>query len=97
MERVYISGPITGVENYLKRFRDAERDLIYKGYTSIVNPAEVSRHLPEDFTHEEYMRVCLAELECCSTVLMLRGWENSKGARIEKEFAEKKGMTIVYQ
>lgn len=62
MERIYISGPITGVENYLKRFRDAERNLIYKGHTSIVNPAEVSRHLPDDFTHEEYMRVCLAEL-----------------------------------
>lgn len=97
MERVYISGPITGTNNYMQRFETAERELTEMGYTSIVNPAEVARHLPEDFTPAEYMRVCLAELECCNMVYMLRGWKYSRGAKIEKEFAESRGMEIIYQ
>lgn len=97
MKRIYISGPITGTMNYLKRFEDAERELIKKGYTSIVNPAEVAMHLPDDFAHSEYMRVSLAELECCDAIYMLQGWKNSKGALEEFAAARRAGIEVIYQ
>lgn len=97
MKRIYISGPITGTKDYLQRFEDAERELIGKGYTSIVNPARVARYLPDDFTHAEYMKVCMAELGCCEAVYMLAGWKDSKGACEEFTEARAAGMEIFYQ
>ena len=96
-KRIYISGPITGDPDYLRKFKQAETELIYQGYTSIVNPAKVNRLLPEDFTHQEYMDVSIAQLRCCDAIYLLRGWEQSRGAKIEKEIAESEGKEIVYQ
>lgn len=86
MARVYISGPITGTHDYMKRFTDAEVKLLGMGY-EVINPAFINSHLPKSFTHDEYMKVCIAMLECCDTIYMLHGWRNSKGAKIEAEYA----------
>lgn len=93
--RVYISGGITNVEGYMKNFDKAERKLIDEGYDSIINPAFVNSFLPLDFSHEEYMRVSLAMLECCDAIYMLKGWENSEGAKEEYVYANKLGLNII--
>ena len=38
--KIYISGAITGTDDYMKRFAKAEKELTEKGY-SVVNPAKV--------------------------------------------------------
>ena len=38
--RVYISGPITGIDDYMERFSNAEKELKEQGL-SVVNPAKV--------------------------------------------------------
>ena len=43
---VYISGAITGVDNYLDTFKQAERELKSLGY-QVINPAEILSHLPK--------------------------------------------------
>ena len=55
-EHIYISGPITGTSDYMKRFEKAEKELTENGY-SVINPAKVNAMLPEDATWEEY--ICL--------------------------------------
>lgn len=97
MKRVYISGGITNVPDYLKRFEDAEVELSKMGYTSIVNPALVNSHLPKDLTHKEYMDVSISELRLCEAIYLLKGWEQSKGATTEKAFAVMNGMEVIYQ
>ena len=50
-EHIYISGPITGTSDYMKRFEKAEKELTENGY-SVINPAKVNAMLPEDATWE---------------------------------------------
>ena len=58
-EHIYISGPITGTSDYMKRFEKAEKELTENGY-SVINPAKVNAMLPEDATWEEYIKVSVS-------------------------------------
>lgn len=95
-EKIYISGPITGTQDYMTKFSMAHLNLARKGY-SVVNPAMVNAMLPEDTTYEEYMSMSFAMLDLCDSIYLLDGWENSKGAKMEFERAKEKGMNIYYQ
>lgn len=84
--RVYISGQITGTEDYMERFAQAEEKLIKDGY-SVINPAAVNSMMPSDTTYEEYMQMSLTMLEMCGAIYMMKGWEKSCGANREYGYA----------
>lgn len=94
--RVYISGPITGVEDYMVKFADAEKKLIGSGYT-VVNTAKINWGMPDDITYEEYMEIDIKLIDMCDAIYMLRGWNMSRGANREYGYALGKGKTIIYQ
>lgn len=91
--RIYISGRITGLPYPIavKRFAVAARRLRNLGHHP-VNP--IDNGLPRDATWAEYMRAGLATLRRCDGICMLRGWERSRGAQIERRAALKRGMPI---
>ena len=91
--RVYISGAITGTDDYMERFAKAEKELTEQGY-SVVNPAKVNSQLPEDTSYEEYMKMSILMLDMCDSVYMLKGWEKSCGANREYGYAMAKEKTI---
>ena len=84
--RIYISGKITGTDDYMTRFAAAEERLTQQGY-SVVNPAAVGCVLPTDMTHKEYMSISLVLLDMCDAAYMLQGWKDSPGACMECGFA----------
>ena len=90
---IYISGRITGLPYPIavKRFAVAARRLSELGHHP-VNP--IYNGLPSDATWAEHMRADLAALRACDGVCMLRGWERSRGAQIERHVALKRGMPI---
>ncbi|MBE5867967.1 MAG: DUF4406 domain-containing protein [Lachnospiraceae bacterium] len=92
--RVYISGPITGTEDYQERFAKAQEHLESQGYT-VINPALVDMIMPADATYDEYMCVDYCLLDMCDTIYMLEGWEKSPGANRELGFALAKHHTIM--
>jgi hypothetical protein len=94
--RIYISGPVTGTEDYMARFQAAEHKLEEKGYT-VINPAKVNAELPDTLAHNEYMVVSLAMMELCDAVYMMDGWQESKGCSIEFEHAFNNGLAIVFE
>lgn len=96
MAKCYISGAITGTEDYMERFAKAENELAKRGY-SVINPAKVNAQLPEDTTYGEYMKMSLTMLDICDCIYMLDGWVNSNGACLEQQFAKTLGKGIIYQ
>lgn len=84
--RIYISGPITGTDDYMERFARSEEKLKKRGY-SVINPAAVNSMLPSDTTYDEYMKMSLAMLDMCGAIYMMEGWEKSCGANMEYGYA----------
>ena len=94
--KIYISGAITGTDDFMERFAKAEKELTEQGY-SVVNPAKVNAQLPEDTTYEEYMKMSFCMLDMCEAIYMLRGFEKSCGANRELGYALAKDMIIMYE
>ena len=94
--KIYISGAITGTDDYIERFEKAEKELTERGY-SVVNPAKVNAQLPIDTTYEEYMKMCFCMLDMCIAIYMLDGFEKSCGSNRELGYAMAKDMIIMYE
>ena len=61
-----------------------------------INPTKHSEHLIEaDFSWDEFMEVTMSLLKQCSGIYMLKGWENSRGATKEYQYAVTHNYTIV--
>lgn len=89
----YIAGPMTGLPDLnFPAFNRAAAILRAAGYEAI-NPAEIN---PDGATPwQECMFRDLRELDTCDGILMLRGWENSPGAQIERLWAMRTGKTVM--
>lgn len=92
MKKVYIAGKINGLENYREVFAEAEKELTEQGCICM-NPSV----LGEGFNYEVYMPICLAMLEACDTIYMINNWNDSRGAKLEHEYAKLQGKKIVYE
>ena len=90
--KTYIAGKITGFDKAKEVFRKKEIELIKRGYT-VLNPTV----LPDGFEHEEYMHICYAMIDVCETVYFLNNWNNSKGAKMELEYAITQGKRLEFQ
>ena len=94
MSRMYLSGPMTGIPNYnhelfdrvAKEFRDAN--------FAVCSPSEF---FDGDLTKErkEYMREAVKYLLEADTIVLLPGWEESKGARLEVGIATELDLIVV--
>jgi len=93
-QRLYLSGPITGVPNYMDIFNRAEAVLVRAGY-QVVNPANMCYVLNSEASHEDYMTVDMALLRMCDVLVQLPGWEKSIGCNREYGMALERDMVIL--
>lgn len=101
---VYISGPITGVLDWRRNFDRAYAYLKSEGYAVVHNPREIGDSLDQSFkalgkspSYGDYMRADLRILLRCDVIYMLKGWEDSTGARVELSVAQSVGMEVIYE
>ena len=98
--RIYLSGKITGrdKEDYTKQFARAES--FYKtGGFDVVNPVKIGEEVLKINPKAEWQDFMIRDLEAlrtCTHIALLEGWEDSKGAKMEKAEAEKMGLEIMY-
>lgn len=96
MDRIYISGAVTGrpYRETLTKFEIAEQRLRDKG-VDVVNPTK--NGLGESVAWELHMAVNIVNLIGCTGIYMLKDWEMSKGATLERNIAEVTNKTIIYE
>ena len=104
-KNVFLSGPMTGIEDYNRAaFDGSALDLLGAGADEVYDPAE---HVDEyaSLSHERCMALSLrellverpwvAEIEPHYDLLVsLPGWQDSAGARLEREVAMAIGMEV---
>lgn len=93
--RVYLSGKITGTDDYFHRFITAEREL--EDRYDVINPAFICSLLPDSMTHDEYMSVCFPLLDLCDAVYVIDAEDakTSDGVKQEILYALATGKTVM--
>jgi len=92
MAKVFISGQITGRENYEMFFNEKAKELHSQGHI-VLNPSM----LPLGMTPSEYMSICYSMIDVCDIVYFLYGWSYSKGSRLEFNYACQKGKKLMFE
>lgn len=99
--KVYISGPISGIpDGNRKAFSDVELSLNLAGFDA-VNPHGLTDNLGltnsanEKPDWKECMKIDIRALLDCDRIVFLPGWENSKGANLEKMIAESLSIPVL--
>ena len=93
---IYLAGPISGplLPENRQRFHEVEERVSTKWFGCaekvVLNPAT----LPLGLREQDYMAISMQMLFAADTVVMLNGWEQSTGARIEFEQAKKCGKYV---
>ena len=98
--RIYLSGKITGreKEDYTRQFARAETFYKTSGF-DVVNPVKIGEEVLKINPKAEWQDFMIRDLEAlrtCTHIALLEGWEESKGAKMEKAEAEKLGLEIMH-
>ena len=95
-KKVNISGAIAhhDIDERRAAFAAAACGIRNAGYTP-VNPFE--NGLPQSADWRKHMRVDIGLLLQCDRIYMLRGWELSKGAKLELDVASSCGIQVIFQ
>lgn len=94
---VYLAGPMTGYPEFnFPAFKAAASDIDEMGVGQVWHTANGTPPDPEDAPPwSVYLRVALRKLLHCNAVVVLPGWRESRGARLEVYVALELGMPVV--
>lgn len=96
MSKIYLSGAISvlPIDAARRAFSAAEKVLAAQGW-EVVNP--MKNGLPAAAAWEVHIAEDILHLLTCKAVYMMRGWENSRGAKLVHAIATRVSMRIIYE
>lgn len=110
-KEVYLSGPITGIPNSNKElFKEIENIIspichrvinpidftVIKNNKCFISSAYIKYGIGDHGTWNNCMKIAILNLVLCDVIIMLPGWENSGGARIEHDLAKNLSIPVLY-
>ena len=91
--RWYIAGPMSSMPDLnFPAFHARAAELRAAGF-EVENPAEINADPTAGW--EACMRQDIARLVLCDAILLLPGWQQSRGARLEHTIAVELGLMVV--
>jgi len=97
---VYVAGPIGDSTDFRERFAQGKLEVQSLGYNA-VTPVDVCSNSTHEghcgHTWRDHMNGDIRTLLNCEGIYMLRNWEHSRGARLEKLIADGLDMFVLYQ
>ena len=91
---VYLSGPMSGAENYRETFEAAARELTAAGHT-VINPAELLQVAPTGaLERADFLLIDLQMLAHADCMITLPGWHVSRGCLAERAFCQAVGIPV---
>jgi hypothetical protein len=91
--RLYVAGPMTGLPDFnFPAFHAAAAKLRALGF-DVENPAENTE--PPCKSWLGYMRKAVVQVSKVDGLILLPGWEQSKGARVEFNLAVGLGLSVM--
>lgn len=79
------------MSTYRQKFARAQKMLEDEGHI-VINPAV----LPVGLDMDKYMPICLSMVDAADAIFLFNNWQNSKGALLEKAYAEYQGKEILF-
>lgn len=99
--RVFLSGPMTGIKDYnFPLFNHVAEVFRECGY-EVVNPVDICKKYKKErvLSDKAVFDAMIAEQQeaerTCKVLVLLPGWEDSKGVRLELKTAIEKNMHII--
>lgn len=98
MKKIYISGKITGDENWVEKFTNAEKPIkeLCGENVVIFNPT-LTKDYEGKIDYDDFLHIDFAIIDVCDALYMLKDWKDSKGAIKEYHYALSKGKKILYE
>lgn len=95
MAKVYIAGAVSNLPYHeaMQRFKEAENFLYARGD----NPVNPTKYCDVSWDWDECMKKVIPMLLQCDKIYMLKGWKQSRGAKLEHFIALKLGIRIENQ
>ena len=90
-EKIYIVGPVSGIENWREPFVRAKKNLEEAGFI-VLSPLDY----PDGLTQREYMMLSVQNVFIANKLYTLPGSRYSKGATAEIALAKSIGTEILY-
>lgn len=91
--KLYISGPMTGLPNFNFPAFNAAAAVVRSMGHEAVNPVDIN---PDSNTPWEVcLRADIKALCDCDGIVLIHGWEHSKGAHLELQVAHRLGLKVL--
>lgn len=87
----YLSGSVTDDPDFRDKFAYAEYQLKKRGF-KVLNPV---KHEKDGKKWSYYLKKDIRKLTRCQGLILLDGWENSKGAKLELKVAQELDFKVI--